>query len=103
MGAAVATCSDASGCRPIPCWANAHPCSPLSESIPFSGYEANASSFDRESGVAKVSLAGIHYPDTTDYFGDQSITDVTDQLEERGWSVGGQRLFMADHYRLLWT
>lgn len=33
--------------------------------------------FDRESGVAKVSLAGIHYPDTTGYFGDLGITDVT--------------------------
>ncbi|EJF68969.1 hypothetical protein QN404_14665 [Pseudomonas sp. RTS1] len=43
--------------------------------------------FDRESGVAKVSLAGIHYPDTTDYFGDL------------GWSVEGRRLFMANHYR----
>ena len=55
--------------------------------------------FDRESGVAKVSLAGIHYPDTTDYFGDLGITDVTDQLADLGWSVEGERLFMADHYR----
>lgn len=36
--------------------------------------------FDRDFGVAKVSLAGIHYPDPTDYFGDLGITDVTDQL-----------------------
>ncbi|MEE4072645.1 hypothetical protein [Pseudomonas viridiflava] len=55
--------------------------------------------FDRESGVAKVSLAGIHYPDTTAYFGDLGITDVTDRLADLGWSVEGQRLFMADHYR----
>ncbi|VVM89577.1 hypothetical protein [Pseudomonas fluorescens] len=55
--------------------------------------------FDRESGVAKVSLAGIHYPDTTDFFGDAGILDVTDQLAERGWLVEGTRLFMADHYR----
>jgi len=55
--------------------------------------------FDRESGVAKVSLAGIHYPDTTAYFGDLGIADVTDQLAGRGWSVEGHRLFMADHYR----
>ncbi|WP_426234804.1 hypothetical protein [Pseudomonas sp. TWP3-2] len=55
--------------------------------------------FDRESGVAKVSLAGIHYPDTTDYFGDLGITDVTDQLAEPGWSFEGRRLYMADHYR----
>ncbi|CRM48164.1 hypothetical protein [Pseudomonas sp. 28 E 9] len=55
--------------------------------------------FDRESGVAKVSLADIHYPDTTAYFGGLGITDVTDQLAERGWIVEGRRLFMADHYR----
>lgn len=55
--------------------------------------------FDRESGVAKVSLAGIHYPDTTGYFGDLGITDVTDQLADRGWSVEGRHLYMADHYR----
>ena len=55
--------------------------------------------FDRDSGVAKVSLAGIHYPDTTDYFGDLGIIDATDELAKRGWSVDGHRLFMADHYR----
>ncbi|MFJ4605775.1 hypothetical protein [Pseudomonas atacamensis] len=55
--------------------------------------------FDQESGVAKVSLASIHYPDTTAYFGDFGIIDATDELAERGWSVDGYRLFMADHYR----
>ena len=55
--------------------------------------------FDREAGVAKVSLAGIHYPDTTDFFGDTGVTDVTDQLFHRGWSADGRKLFMADHYR----
>ncbi|PCM50218.1 hypothetical protein CP335_08440 [Pseudomonas fluorescens] len=55
--------------------------------------------FDRESGEAKVSLAGIHYPDTTAYFGDLGIIDVTDELAERGWSAEGRRLYMADHYR----
>ncbi|WP_122503006.1 hypothetical protein [Pseudomonas viridiflava] len=55
--------------------------------------------FDRESGVAKVSLAGIHYPETTGYFGDLGIIDVTDELAKRGWFVDGHRLFMADHYR----
>ena len=34
--------------------------------------------FDRDSGVAKVSLTRIHYPDTTAYFGDLGIIDVTD-------------------------
>lgn len=54
--------------------------------------------FDRESGVAKVSLAGIHYPETTGYFGDLGIIDVTDRLADLGWSVEGQHIFMADHY-----
>ena len=71
--------------------------------FPYSGSSTGGwhflSYFDRESGVAKVSLAGIHYPDTTDYLGDLGITDVTDRLADLGWSVEGQRLFMADHYR----
>lgn len=54
---------------------------------------------DRDSGVAKVSLGGIHYPDTTDYFRDLGITDVTDQLAGGGWRVEGRQLYMADHYR----
>lgn len=49
--------------------------------------------------MAKVSLAGIHYPDTTAYFGDLGIIDVTDELAKRGWSAEGRRLCMADHYR----
>jgi hypothetical protein len=55
--------------------------------------------FDRESGVAKVSLAGIHYPETTVYFGDLGIIDLTDELAKRGWSVEERQLYMADHYR----
>jgi len=55
--------------------------------------------FDREAGVAKVSLAGIHYPDTTSFFGDVGIIDVTDQMARRGWSVEGRQLYTADHYR----
>lgn len=55
--------------------------------------------FDRESGVAKVSLAGIHYPDTTDFFGDEGVIDVTDKMEQLGWSEEGRQLYMADHYR----
>lgn len=55
--------------------------------------------FDRDSGVAKVSLAGIHYPDTTEYFGEAGVIDVTDKLAKQGWSEDGKRLFMADHCR----
>lgn len=55
--------------------------------------------FDRESGVAKVSLAGIHYPDTAGFFGSLGVMNATEPLAQRGWSVGGRRLYMADHYR----
>ncbi|MCK3828231.1 hypothetical protein [Pseudomonas sp. W2Aug9] len=55
--------------------------------------------FNRDTSVAKVSLAGIHYPDTTDFFGDAGICDVTDQLAKLGWASEGKRFFMADHYR----
>ncbi len=48
--------------------------------------------FDRESGVAKVTLAGIHYPETTTYFGDSGINDATDLLAERGWPAERRRL-----------
>ncbi len=41
--------------------------------------------FDRDSGVNKVSFAGIHYVDTTAFFGGNGILDVTQQLERRGW------------------
>ncbi|SMS12674.1 hypothetical protein CFBP1590__5088 [Pseudomonas viridiflava] len=55
--------------------------------------------FDRDSGVAKVSLAGIHYPNTDAFFGDTGITDVTEQPRKGGWPVEEKNLFMADHYR----
>ncbi|PHN42223.1 hypothetical protein [Pseudomonas sp. ICMP 564] len=55
--------------------------------------------FDWEAGVVKVSLAGIHYPDTTGFFGDEGIVDVTEQMARRGWSVEGRQLYMVDHYR----
>ena len=55
--------------------------------------------FDREAGAAKVSLAGIHYPDTTVFFDHAGVIDVTEQLAKLGWFAEGRRLFMADHYR----
>ena len=55
--------------------------------------------FDREAGAAKVSLAGIHYPDTTGFFDHAGVIDVTEQLAKLGWFAEGRRLFMADHYR----
>lgn len=51
-----------------------------------------------KAGAAKVSLAGIHYPDTTG-FDHAGVIDVTEQLAKLGWFAEGRRLFMADHYR----
>lgn len=55
--------------------------------------------FDRDLGVAKASLAGIHYPDTAEFFGDAGIIDVTDELSVRGWELEGRHVFIADHSR----
>lgn len=38
--------------------------------------------FDRESGVAKVSLAGIHYPDTAGFFGSFRVMDAIEPLAQ---------------------
>lgn len=46
-----------------------------------------------------MSLAGVHYPDTTVFFGEQGIINATDLFAKRGWMAQGQSLFMASHYR----
>lgn len=55
--------------------------------------------WDRDSGVCKVSLAGIHFPDTTALFVDAGILDATQLLAERGWHAEGKAVWMADHFR----
>lgn len=55
--------------------------------------------WDRDAGVCKVSLAGIHFPDTKSFFGDAGIVDATHVLAERGWESVGRTMWMADHYR----
>lgn len=55
--------------------------------------------WDREAGVCKVSLAGIHLPDTSAFFGDVGVLDVTEVLAERGWRSEGRSVWMADHCR----
>ena len=55
--------------------------------------------WDHDSGVCKVSLAGIHFPDTTAFFGDAGILDATQLLADRGWPSAGQVFWMADHFR----
>ncbi|WP_243055376.1 hypothetical protein [Pseudomonas sp. BP01] len=71
--------------------------------FPFPGVTTGGwhflSYWDRAAGIAKVSLAGIHYPDTTNFFGDAGICDVTQVLGRLGWVVAGQAIYIADHYR----
>jgi hypothetical protein len=54
--------------------------------------------WDKTAGQAKVSLAGIHYPDTSDYFGETGILNASEELERRGWVIDHQ-IYMVDHYR----
>lgn len=64
--------------------------------------------WDTDRGLTKVSLAGIHYPDTSEYFGETGILDATTELRRRGWIVT-REIYMADHFRatgdmvLKWT
>ncbi len=44
------------------------------------GGGAPFSYFDRKSGVVKVSLVGMHHPDTTRPFCDEGVIDVDNQL-----------------------
>lgn len=46
--------------------------------------------FDRDTGVAKVSLAGIHYPDTAEFFGDagSSTLPTSFQCVDGNWRAG---------------
>ncbi|AXM95652.1 hypothetical protein ACU5P1_17215 [Pseudomonas plecoglossicida] len=55
--------------------------------------------WDRVSGVCKVSLAGIHFPDTSTFFGEAGVLDATQVLAERGWHADGKTVWMANHCR----
>lgn len=71
--------------------------------FPFPGVTTGGwhvtSYWDRDSGVCKVSLAGIHFADTTSFLGDAGIVDATRLLAERGWHADGKTVWMADHFR----
>jgi hypothetical protein len=54
--------------------------------------------WDSNNGQAKVSLAGIHYPDTYAYFQDIGIRNATEELKQRGWRIDHE-VYMADHFR----
>lgn len=54
--------------------------------------------WDREAGQVKVSLAGIHYPDTSAYFGDFGVIDASQKLRRRGWAID-HGIYIADHFR----
>lgn len=71
--------------------------------FPFPGVTTGGwhflSYWNRDAGVAKVSLAGIHYPDTSEFFGDAGVVEVTQVLARLGWAVEGRGVYMADHHR----
>lgn len=71
--------------------------------FPFPGVTTGGwhfmSYWSQDSGVCKVSLAGIHFPDTTSFFGDAGILDATQLLADRGWPSVGREIWMADHIR----
>lgn len=54
--------------------------------------------WDSTTGQAKVSLAGIHYPDTSKYFGDTGIMNASKELKQRGWQIDHQ-IYIANHFR----
>ncbi|MFP3325686.1 hypothetical protein R0K05_21755, partial [Planococcus sp. SIMBA_160] len=54
--------------------------------------------WDKEASQVKVSLAGVHFPDTTAFLGDTGILDAAPELRRRGWIVA-REIFIADHYR----
>lgn len=70
--------------------------------FPFPGVTTGGwhfmSYWDRDSGVCKVSLAGIHFPDTRSFFGDAGVVDATQLLAARGW-LSERDIWMADHPR----
>lgn len=55
--------------------------------------------YDKDSGVFKVSLSGIHFPETSSYLGDDGVIDVSAEMKRRGIDTSKSRIFMADHYR----
>lgn len=71
--------------------------------FPFPGVTTGGwhfmSYWSQDSGVCKVSLAGIHFPDTTSFFGDAGIVDATQVLADLGWESAGRTTWMADHFR----
>lgn len=71
--------------------------------FPFPGVTTGGwhfmSYWSQDSGVCKVSLAGIHFPDTTSFFGDAGIVDATQVLADRGWESAERTTWMADHFR----
>lgn len=54
--------------------------------------------WDREAGKVKVSLACIHVPDTTAYFGEFGILEASHELRHRGWTIN-HGIYIADHFR----
>ena len=55
--------------------------------------------YDKDNGIFKVSLSGIHFPDTHDFLGDEGVVDVAELMIKRGIKISQAHIYMADHYR----
>ena len=58
----------------------------------------NTAYWNKDTGRVKVSLAGVHFPDTSALLGDVGILDAAAELGRRGWVVD-REIWIADHYR----
>lgn len=55
--------------------------------------------FDLDKGVFKVSLSGIHYPDTSRYFGDYGLIDISSKLDDLKIPHTCHQVYIANHHR----
>lgn len=55
--------------------------------------------FDVFAKSYEIFIAGINFPDTSEYFGNEGIMEVSGLLIEMGIKPGKTEVWMADHYR----
>jgi hypothetical protein len=55
--------------------------------------------FDLDRGIFRVSLSGIHYPDTNKYFGHFGVVDISNKLDALKIPHLNKVVFMATHHR----
>jgi len=54
--------------------------------------------WDKGTGKLRISLAGIHYPETIKFLGTEGISDARLELQRRGWP-SERDIYMANHFR----